>query len=329
MQILHIIKYYIGKEMKKKLFILGLIGSTLLAKETITVFQAGSLKVPFGEIEKAFEAKYPQYDVVVESSGSIEAAKKITEGNRNADVLASADYKVIDNLLIPRYAKFNAQFSTNEMVIAFTKNAKYSDEINSKNWPEIFLKEDVKIGHSNPNMDPCGYRAMLVTKLAEDYYKIPNLYNKLFSYGDSYTIGEENQNKVIVRPAESELLKLLEENKYDYLYIYKSVAQQHNLKYITLPKEISLKDNEFSEFYKTVSFNIDGKESNSFTTKKGDSMIYGITIIENEKLPLAKEGAVKFVNFVLSQEGQDIMIKNGQGVINPTIFTGNNSILFK
>lgn len=143
--------------------------------------------------------------------------KRLQKEIRNADVLASADYKVIDNLLIPRYAKFNAQFSTNEMVIAFTKNAKYSDEINSKNWPEIFLKEDVKIGHSNPNMDPCGYRAMLVTKLAEDYYKIPNLYNKLFSYGDSYTIGEENQNKVIVRPAESELLKLLEENKYELL----------------------------------------------------------------------------------------------------------------
>lgn len=56
-------------------------------------------------------------------------------------------------------------------------------------------------------------------------------------------------------------------------------------------------------------------------------MIYGITIIENEKLPLAKEGAVKFVNFVLSQEGQDIMIKKWSRVINPTIFTGNNSIL--
>lgn len=54
----------------------------------------------------------------------------------------------------------------------------------------------------------------------------------------------------------------------NYLYIYKSVAQQHNLKYITLPKEISLKDNEFSEFYKTVSFNIDGKESNSLQPKK-------------------------------------------------------------
>ena len=41
--------------MKKKLLMLGLISSTLLAKETITVFQAGSLKIPFSQIEKAFE----------------------------------------------------------------------------------------------------------------------------------------------------------------------------------------------------------------------------------------------------------------------------------
>lgn len=313
--------------MKKKLLMLGLISSTLLAKETITVFQAGSLKIPFSQIEKAFEEKYPQYDVILESSGSIEAAKKITEKNRSADVMASADYKVIDNLLIPKYAKFNAQFSTNEMVIAYTKNAKYANEINSKNWPEIFLKNDVKVGHSNPNMDPCGYRAMLVTKLAEDYYKIPDLYNKLFSYGDSYTVDEENKDKVVVKPAESELLKLLEEDKYDYLYIYKSVAQQHHLEYITLPKEVSLKDNEFSEFYETASFNINGKEPNSFITKKGDSMIYGITIIENENLQLNKKGAIKFVNFVLSQEGQKIMMDNGQGVINPSVITGDSSIL--
>lgn len=313
--------------MKKKLLILGLLSSTLLAKETITVFHAGSLKVPFSQIEKAFEEKYPQYDVIREGSGSRAAARKITEEGRIADVMASADYKVIDNLLIPKYAKFNAQFSTNEMVIAFTKNAKYANEINSKNWPEIFLRNDVKVGHSNPNMDPCGYRAMLVTKLAENYYKIPNFYNNLFSYGNSYTIDEENKNKIIVKPKESELLKLLEEDKYDYLYIYKSVAEQHNLKYITLPKEISLKDNEFEDFYKSVTFDIDGKKPNSFITKKGDAMVYGITIVENEKIPLNKEGAIKFVNFVLSEEGQKIMIKNGQGVINPPIITGDSSTI--
>jgi molybdate/tungstate transport system substrate-binding protein len=60
-------------------------------------------------------------------------------------------------------------------------------------------------------------------------------------------------------------------------------------------------------------------------------MIYGITIIQNEKenLPRNKDGAIKFVNFVISNEGQTIMKKNGQGTITPVIIIGDASILEK
>ncbi|WP_417325172.1 tungstate ABC transporter substrate-binding protein WtpA [Halarcobacter sp.] len=316
--------------MKKTLLGLGLsvvLASALVAKEKIVVFHAGSLAVPFSQIEKEFEAKYPEYDVQREASGSRAAARKISEIGRAADVMASADYKVIDNLLIPNHAKFNAQFATNEMAIAFTPHSKYADEINSNNWPEIFLRDGVKVGHSNPNMDPCGYRSILVTKLAEDYYKVPGFYEKLFGYGQSYKVGEEDKSKVIVRPKETDLLGLIEAHAYDYLYIYKSVAEQHGLKYITLPKEVSLKDNENAKFYKTAKFDIDGKKPGTFITKTGASMVYGITVAENKKSPANKEGAIKFVNFVLSEKGQEIMKKNGQGVISPAKITGDASIL--
>ncbi|WP_373036319.1 tungstate ABC transporter substrate-binding protein WtpA [Sulfurimonas sp.] len=317
---------------KKILLSLGfsvILASSILAKEKITVFHAGSLAVPFADIEKAFEAKYPQYDVQREASGSRAAARKISEIGKAADVMASADYNVINNLLIPNHAKFNAQFATNEMAIAYTSKAKYANEINSQNWTEIFLREGVKIGHSNPNMDPCGYRSVLVTKLAEKYYKTPGFYDKLLGYGESYKVGEENRDKIIVRPKETDLLGLIEANAYDYLYIYKSVAQQHGLNYITLPKQISLKDNEFKDFYKTVSFQISGKKPGQFITKKGGAMVYGITVAQNKKSPANKEGAIKFVNFVLSYEGQDIMIKNGQGVISPANISGDASIIGK
>ena len=145
--------------------------AVLFAKEDIVVFHAGSLAVPFAEMETVFETKYPQYDVKREVSGSRKAARKVSDIKRAADVVASADYKVIDNLLIPNDAKFNVQFATNEMALAFTERSKFSDEINSDNWINIVLREGVKVGHSNPNLDPCGYRSVLVAKLAEKYYK--------------------------------------------------------------------------------------------------------------------------------------------------------------
>lgn len=317
--------------MKKIILSLTLIATIGFAKERVTVFHAGSLAVPFAAMEKAFEAKYPQFDVVREVAGSRACARKITEIHKPADVMASAAYKVIDNLLIPEYAKFNAQFVTNEMAIAYTEHSKYSKEISAKNWTDIFMKKDVKIGHSNPNLDPCGYRSMLVTKLAEKYYKKEGFYDKLLGYGESYENGEETKGKVIVRPKETDLLGLLEAGAYDYLYIYKSVAEQHGLKYIVLPPEVSLKDKKFSGFYKQVEIKITGKRPGSFMTKKGAAMVYGITVVENKKegLPKNKEGAVKFVNFVLSSEGQAIMQKSGQGIINPPVITGDAKILGK
>lgn len=317
--------------MKKKVLAL-MIGAMAMvgpahAKEKIVIFHAGSLSVPFAHIEEAFEAKYPQYDIQREASGSRAAARKITDIKKPADVMASADYKVIDNLMIPSHAKFNAQFATNEMAIAYTDKAKHADEITRDNWTEIFLKDGVKVGHSDPNMDPCGYRSMLVTKLAEKYYQSPGLFDTLFGYGDSYQNGEENKDKVVVRPKETDLLGLIEAGMYDYLYIYKSVAEQHHLRYLELPEEVSLKSAQFAEQYATVSFQINGKKPGEWITKKGGPMVYGITVAENDMSPVNKEGAVLFVNYVLSEEGQQIMEKNGQGVIAPAIITGDPSIL--
>lgn len=303
--------------------------SFLWAKEPVVVLHAGSLSVPFAEIEKAFEEKYPQYDVQREPSGSVAAARKVTDLGRAADVMGSADYKVIDNMLIPKNAKFNAQFATNEMVLAYTDKSKFAKEINDKNWPDIFLKDGVVVGHSNPNLDPCGYRSMQVTMLAEKYYVKPGLFDKIFGYGDHYEVGEENPKKVVVRPKETDLLGLLEAGQYDYLYIYKSVADQHHLKYVTLPEAISLKSARYDDFYSQVSFKIDGKKPGETVEEKGAPMVYGLTVFENDKSPVNKAGAVAFVNFVLSPEGQAIMKKNGQDAMNPPIITGDASILGK
>ncbi len=285
----------------------------------VIIFHAGSLSVPFAKMEKVFEKKYPQIDVIREAGGSRACARKITELGRKADIMASADYKVINNLLMPEYATFNVLFATNEMVIAYTSHSKYANEINSKNWTDILLRKGVKVGHSNPNLDPCGYRAILVTKLAGIYYHKPDFYDKLLGYGDYYTNGEEKKQKIVVRPKETDLLGLLEIGSIDYLYIYKSVAKQHNLKYITLPPEVNLGNKKYADFYKQATFKITGKEPGKYIVKRGEPMIYGVTIPKNA--PHKKEAKL-FLNFVLSEQGQKIMLDAGQGVINPPKILG-------
>ncbi len=270
----------------------------------LIIFHAGSLSKPFEKLEQEFEKKYPGVDVKREASGSVTAARKITDLGRPCDVMASADYTVIENLLIPKFADWNINFATNEMAIMFTEDSKYSDVITENNWYEILLKEDVSYGHSDPNADPCGYRALLVWQLAEKFYGQEGLYNKLIA-------GCPLKN---IRPKETDLLALLEAGEIDYVFIYKSVAIQHNKKFLELPPMISLKNKDEEYFYKQAEIQITGSKPGEMTTKNGEAMVYGITIPKNAP---NYNMALKFVEFVLSPIGQKIMQDDGQEVIVP------------
>jgi len=273
-------------------------------KKQLVIFHAGSLAIPFKDMSEAFEKKYPSCEVLREASGSVTAARKITDLDREADIMASADYSVIENLLMPKYTDYLTKFATNEMVIMYNDNSKFASEINGENWPKILLREGVEYGHSDPNADPCGYRSQLVWQLAEKYYGKPGLYMELV----------EKRPKKNVRPKETDLLALLETHELDYIFIYRSVAEQHKGRFVKLPDNINLKSAKYADFYKTASIEIAGKKPGETTTKRGEPMVYGITTIKGS--PNA-DSAMKFVELVLSPEGQAIMAKNGQPPIKP------------
>jgi len=275
-------------------------------KSSLIIFHAGSLSVPFLELEKTFEEMYPDVDVIREAGGSRSCARKISDLHKPCDVMVSADYTVIEQLLIPEYARWSISFATNEMVIGYTMDSKYSDIINTSNWYEVLLKDKVEYAHSDPDADPCGYRSVLVMELAEKYYKENDLFQKLNS--------GVAKNKI--RPKAVELIALIQTSELDYFFEYKSVCVQHNLLYIELPNEINLSDYKYQDFYKTASIQLDGKQPGEKIIKYGQPIIYGITIPENAP---NYDMALNFVELVLSQKGQDIMQKNGQGSILPYI----------
>ncbi len=274
-------------------------------KTELIIFHAGSLSVPFKEVSEKFEKENPNIKVILESAGSRQCARKITDLNRECDIMASADYTVIDKLLIPDFADWNIKFATNEMAIVYTKDSRYNNEINKDNWFNILLKNDVAYGRSEPDSDPCGYRTVLTTKLAENYYKQKGLTSILLEKDKNY-----------IRPKEVDLLGLLESNAIDYIFLYRSVAEQHGLKYIILPDEINLKNPDYSELYASVNVKISGKKPGEFIVKKGEAMIYGITIIKNAP---NKDAAQKFVDYLLNKEkGMKIIESNGQPSIVPS-----------
>lgn len=306
------------------------------AKGTVlTVFHAGSLSIPFEELEADFESQHSGVDVQREAAGSAQSIRKITDLGKNADVLASADYALIPSMMMPEYSNWYAAFARNQIVIAYTDDSLYSDEINADNWYEILRRSGVSYGFSNPNDDPCGYRTQMVTQLAEFYYNDSRIYDDLILDRTGMTATfEENgtvlvhvpasealspdTGKIMLRSMEVELSSALEMGEIDYFYIYRSVAEQHGFRYVELPPEIDLSSIDYAGNYSKVKVEMVNGE-----VVTGSPIVYGVTIPTNARNP---ELAAEFVKLLLDEPGQQIFINNGQPPIVPAFSEGKESM---
>lgn len=272
----------------------------------IIIFHAGSLTVPVDALTDAFEAQHPKVRFETEASGSNAAARKISELGRHADLVLSSDYTVIEELLMPDFADWHVQFARNTMVIAYTDQSLYADEVDADNWYDVLTREGVVVGRGDEDVDPCGYRTLLVWQLAEKHYGMPGLYGVL----------DEACPLEHVRPKSEDLLALLQSGDMDYAWEYRSVAVQHGLRFVELPDEINLSRVEHADFYAEASVEITGQEPNTTIAMVGKPIVYGVTI---PKVASSPDLAVEFVKFLIGPEGQAIMEAQGQPPVVPAV----------
>ncbi|WP_031479009.1 tungstate ABC transporter substrate-binding protein WtpA [Maridesulfovibrio frigidus] len=273
----------------------------------LVIFHAGSLTVPMAEMEKNFEAMHPGVDIKRTAGGSTKMARLISDKGQKADIMASADYVVIDKNLIPEFADFNIRFATNQLVLCYTDKSKFASDINADNWMNVLQRPGVVWGHSDPNLDPCGYRSVMVLQLASKFYNQPDLYEKLISI----------RKDEWVRPKAVELIKMLKDGKMDYAWEYLSVAVQHDLKYVKLDKHINLSDYKYNKFYAQAKVTVTGKKPGTTIVRKGKSITYGITQLKDAP---NKAAATAFLDYMLSPEGGLKILKDmGQPPFVPAI----------
>jgi len=318
------------------LFILLLLTGNILVsckpkeKTPLVVFAAGSLIGPFAALEKSFEAKYPNIDVIPEYHGSIQVIRHTTDLHQPTDVIATADQALIPMLMytvkdpdtgIP-YANWYLRFASNRLGLAYTSSSKYSGEINSENWIEIFRKPEVRIGIADPRFDASGYRALMAIKLAENLYNKAYLFSDLFAgqfriplkvdEGGGKTIIRvpeilemKDGGHIVIRGASVQLLALLESGDLDYAFEYESVIKQHKLILLSLPDELNLGNAELNQDYDKVTVKLDFQR---FATVKpefvGEQIGYGITIPSDAVHP--KEAEL-FIAYLLGPDGRQLM----------------------
>lgn len=297
-------EWFLGKAVVSAMLLLAMLvfaspaGAAPQGK--LIIFIAGSLSAPFEKMEKLFEEKYPKVDVLLEAGGSTKMARMISELNKPADIMASADFAVIDKILIPQHADWNVRFATNQLVLCYTDSSKFAGQVSADNWYEILGREGVSWGHSDPNVDPCGYRALMVLQLAEKHYNKQGLNQQLLA----------NRPKENIRSKSVELVSLLKTGNMDYAWEYLSVAVQHGLKYVELPDQINLGNYKYDDFYKQAKVEVSGDEPGKTITRTGESCTYGVTITKSAP---NREAALAFMEFMLDpQGGAQILEKMGQ-----------------
>ncbi|MFZ5911797.1 MAG: tungstate ABC transporter substrate-binding protein WtpA [Chloroflexota bacterium] len=311
-----------------------------IERTPLVVFAAGSLIIPFADLEKAFESKYPDINVQAEYHGSIQVMRHVTEIHEQIDVVATADAALIPMLMyasaVPEtgqpYADWYIKFASNRLALAYTSGSKYADEINADNWPEILARPDVKLGLADPRFDASGYRTLMAFSLMENTLGRYDLFGPAFDGQFTFpvtifrdddlttiTVPEILETKrdahIVLRGGSIMLIALLESGDLDYAFEYESVIRQHGLEMVALPETVNMGEAAFETAYQAVQVNLDFQRFASVEPQfRGERIGYGITIPANA--PHAEEAAL-FVAFLLSPQGRAIMAADYHPTFDP------------
>lgn len=308
-------------------------------RTTLRVLTAGSLMVPFSEIEAQFEQLHPDVDVYIDGHGSIQVIRYVTELYEEADVMVVADYSLIPMLMYDTpmpgteqaYADWCVEFATNRLGIAYTASSKYADEVNESNWYEVLSRPDVTVGISDARFDACGYRAFMVCQLAETYYDDASIFESLLGNGFTrpVTITEDDgvstvwvpeilepaSDRIALRGSSVMLLMLVEAGDVDYAFEYQSVAEQHGLEFIGLPDGVNLGSADQAGTYSTVNVRLAFQRFVSVEPEfLGQPIVYGMTIPATAPHP---DLAAELVAFIISPQGQQVLLDSNQPPIVP------------
>jgi molybdate/tungstate transport system substrate-binding protein len=279
--------------------------------DSLTVFHAGSLAPPFDAAESEFEDEYG-VSVNREAQGSVASTKKITEQGRTADVLGVSDFRLLRDRLLPDDGDWYAIFATNAMALQYREDSPGADQIAPDNWWEILSRDDVTVGHSDPAIDPGGYRAVMAMQLGTEKLGGERLY-------DEETYQKIRANMTVPTGTETKLEGQLKAGKLDYAIYYRSIATQSGLPHVDLQPHVDL--SKFTEEY--ARHYAKAEVETSAGTFTGAPIAYGVTVPSVAEAPV--RGA-QWIERLITEPGRSILEENGLIPKTPALVTQGGEV---
>jgi ABC-type molybdate transport system substrate-binding protein len=291
----------------------------------LNICHAGSVQSAFSQIEAVFTSQHPEVVLADVSGGSVALAGRLAAGLQSCDVYAAADYQDIDLLLKPLgLADYSIVFAKGRMVLAYLATDPQARGIAAAgdfsppasipsaapDWYKLLLAPDVRISSSHPFLDPGGYRAHMIFRLAQAHYNVPNLSNSLLEH---LTINAAAGADAATRPTLG--------RDYNFQFIYEHSAATAAMsnpayRYVTLPDRIDLSSTSHNRYYAQASVTIPGVGPSGVASVSipAARVAWGLTILNNSA---NQKNAMAFVSLLLGPVGTAAFNAHGPSPITP------------
>jgi molybdate/tungstate transport system substrate-binding protein len=166
--------------------------------------------------------------------GSVGLANQIKGKLRKGDVFISANPKVNTSLMGDangNWVSWYVSFAQSPLVIGYSASSKFAADFKSKPWYQVLQEPGIKIGRTDPKLDPKGALTLTLMKQAETFYKSPGLSEKVLGAPD---------NPAQVLPEET-LVGRLQSGQLDVGFFYSTETSDAKIPALALPPEIAPK----------------------------------------------------------------------------------------
>lgn len=275
------------------------LSSAALAKD-IRVTYAGSMgKVMDQGLGPAF-AKADNGEYQGQGQGAYGMARLLASHKIEADAFVSITPGPMQILKDAGLIDEAVPVASTSMVIAYSPKGKHAtqfaqaSQMKDGSWLNLLAQKDVSFGRTDPYVDPKGQNIVFTLMLAEKYYAMPGIVDKVL--GSLQNPKQTHQ--------EGGLLARLESGQVDAAAGYESEVRSAHLPYVALPDEINLSNPAMAKpWYDTVSFNIKDSKGNDQRLQT-QPMVFYAAVLKNA--PNGAAQGQKFVSFMQSAEGQNL-----------------------
>jgi molybdate/tungstate transport system substrate-binding protein len=277
-------------------------------------------------------------DIALQAAGSVAAARQVALTPSAFSLFASVDPTVISSILYPNDASWYISVAWDRMVLGYSSYASQastmaslnariqadlaagntSDALNATHSAlDLVFAPGSRIGFSNPDTDPEGYRALMVLQLAGlAFYGNATHYVELFD-------GAKANGNVVTVDAGSKLFSYLQSGQIDYdIAIYESAALGSTIPYVRLAPQVDLGEVEYANGYAAAKVNI--TVNGQALTMIGAPVVLALTI---PTLAPDADRASRIVLYLLSPDGHALMSSLLIRPLVPATVSGNATAL--